>query len=248
MDAMITAFLQALPSIVGALLLLVIGWIVAGIVGGLVTKLLRKVGLDTIAAKAGITAFLQRARMKLDAAGLVGGIITWYVRLIFVIMAANAVGITAVSSVLSQIIAFIPNLLVALLILGAFAWLAGVTRNLVTGATESAGVQNSGALATLAYATVLGFGIVAAASQIGVAATLINILFTGVVAAVALAFALAFGLGGREEAARVLRDWRGQAAGVMEKVETTPTQARGDGKPDSLIEERMRRDQLSRQS
>src|SRR5437879_965831 len=94
---------------------------------------------------------------------------------------------------------------------------------------SSAGVQNSGALATLAYATVLGVGIVAAASQIGVAATLINILFTGVVAAVALAFALAFGLGGREEAARVLRDWRGQAAGVMEKVETTPTQARGGG-------------------
>ena len=94
----------------------------------------------------------------------------------------------------------------------------------------------------------LGFGIGAAASQIGVAATLINILFTGVVAAVALAFALAFGLGGREEAARVLRDWRGQATDVMEKVETAPAQARGDGKPDSLIEERMRRDQLSRNS
>jgi hypothetical protein len=248
MDAMLAAFLVAIPSIVGALLLLVIGWIVAGIVGGLVTRLLRKVGLDTLATKAGVTAFLQRAKMKLDAAGLVGGIITWYVRLIFVIMAANAVGITAVSSVLNQIIAFIPNLLVALLILGAFAWLAGVVRNLVTGATESAGVQNSGALATLAYATVLGFGIVAAASQIGVAATLINILFTGVVAAVALAFALAFGLGGREEAAKVLRDWRGQAADVMERVETAPAPSRGDGKSDSLVEERMRRDQLSRQS
>jgi hypothetical protein len=152
--------------------------------------------------------------------------------------------------VLSQIIAFIPNLLVALLILGAFAWLAGLTRNLVTGATESAGVQNSGALATLAYATVLGFGIVAAASQIGVAATLINILFTGLVAAVALAFGLAFGLGGREEAARVLREWRGQATTAMEKVDASPAPvaARGDGKPDSLIEERMRRDQLSRNS
>ena len=248
MDAMLAAFLVAIPSIVGALLLLVIGWIVAGIVGGLVTRLLRKVGLDTFATKAGITAFLQRARMKLDAAGLVGGIITWYVRLIFVIMAANAVGITAVSSVLNQIIGFIPNLLVALLILGAFAWLAGVTRNLVTGATESAGVPNSGALATIAYATVLGFGIVAAASQIGVAATLINILFTGLVAAIALAFGLAFGLGGREEATKVLRDWRGQAGDVMERVEPAHAPARGDGKPDSLIEERMRRDQLSRQS
>ncbi len=248
MDAMLTAFLLALPSIVGALLLLVIGWIVAGIVGGLVTRLLRKVGLDTLATKAGITAFLQRARLKLDAAGLVGGIVTWYVRLIFVVMAANAVGITAVSAVLNQIIGFIPNLLVALLILGAFAWLAGVTRNLVLGATESAAVPNSSALATLAYATVLGFGIVAAASQIGVAATLINILFTGVVAAVALAFALAFGLGGREEAARVLREWRGQATTAMERVDAAPVPAHGDGRPDSVIEERMRRDQLSRNS
>ena len=248
MDALVAAFLVAIPSIVGALVLLVLGWIVAGIVGGLVTRLLRKVGLDQLATKAGISAFLQRARMKLDAAGLVGGIVTWYVRLIFVVMAANAVGITAVSSVLSQIIAFIPNLLVALLILGAFAWLAGVTRNLVTGATESAGVQNSGALSTLAYATVLGFGIVAAASQIGVAATLINILFTGVVAAVALAFALAFGLGGREEAAQVLRDWRGQATSAAQRGETTPAPVNGDGKPNSIIEERMRREQLSRNS
>ncbi|MGH2490552.1 MAG: mechanosensitive ion channel family protein [Candidatus Limnocylindria bacterium] len=247
-NATIAAFVATLPSIVGALLLLVIGWIVAGIVGGLVTRLLRKIGLDQFATKAGITAFLERARLKLDAAGLVGGIITWYVRLIFVVMAANAVGITAVSAVLTQIIGFIPNLLVALLILGAFAWLAGVTRKLVTGAAESAEVPNSGALATIAYATVLGFGIVAAASQIGVAESLINILFTGVVAAVALALGLAFGLGGREEAAKVLHDWRGQTTSAMEHVDTAPAPATRDGHPDSLIEERMRRDQLARNS
>ena len=245
-NAMLTSFLAALPSIVGALLLLVIGWIVAGIVGGFVARLLRKVGVDQLATKAGITAFLQRAKLKLDAPGLVGGIITWYVRLIFVVMAANAVGITAVSDVLGQIIAFIPNLLVALLILGAFAWLAGVTRNLVTGAAESASVPNSGILATLAYATVLGFGIVAAASQIGVAATLINILFTGIVAALAIAFGLAFGLGGREEAARVLGDFRGQVSSAADRASTTPERVSGDGRRDSLIEERARREQLSR--
>src|SRR5687768_525088 len=242
-NAMLTAFLVALPSIVGALLLLVIGWIVAGFLGGLVARLLRKVGVDQLAAKAGITAFLQRARLNLDAPGLVGGIIKWYVRLIFVVMAANAVGITAVSDVLGQIIAFIPNLLVALLILGAFAWLAGITRNLVLGATESAAVPNSGALATLAYATVLGFGIVAAASQIGVAATLINILFTGIVAALALAFGLAFGLGGREEAAQVLTNWRGQAASAMDRVSAAPERGSVDARPESVLAERMRREQ-----
>jgi mechanosensitive ion channel-like protein len=247
-NTMLNNFLAALPSIVGALLLLIIGWIVAGIAGGFVARMLRKLGVDQFATRAGITAFLARARVKLDAPGLVGGIITWYVRLIFVVMAANAVGITAVSTVLAQIIGFIPNLLVALLILGAFAWLAGVTRNLVTGATESADVPNAGALATLAYATVLGFGIVAAASQIGVAENLINILFTGVVAAVALAFGLAFGVGGREEAARVLGEWRGQAASAAEHVQTptAPPPARSDGRPESIIEERQRRDQLVR--
>src|SRR5687767_3081957 len=247
-NAMLTAFLVALPSIVGALLLLVIGWIVAGFVGGLVARLLRKIGVDQLATKAGITAFLQRARLNLDAPGLVGGIIKWYVRLIFVVMAANAVGITAVSDVLGQIIAFIPNLLVALLILGAFAWLAGVTRNLVTGATESAGVPNSGLLATLAYATVLGFGIVAAASQIGVAATLINILFTGIVAALAIAIGLAFGLGGREEAARVLGNFRGQVSSAADRVNANPERVPGDGRTDSVIEDRMRRDQFARRS
>ena len=245
-NATIAAFVATLPSIVGALLLLVIGWIVAGIVGGVVTRLLRKIGVDQFATRAGITAFLQRARMKLDAPGLVGSIVTWYVRLIFVVMAANAVGITAVSTVLGQIIAFIPNMLVALLILVAFAWLAGVTRNLVTGATESANVPNSGALATLAYATVLGFGVVAAASQIGVATSLINILFTGIVAAVAIALGLAFGLGGREEAARVLGEWRGTAGSVARNVESS--RPANDGHPESVIEERMRRDQLMRRS
>ncbi|HJW49481.1 MAG TPA: hypothetical protein VJ726_08700 [Candidatus Limnocylindria bacterium] len=247
-NTMLTSFLAALPSIVGALLLLVIGWIVAGIAGGFVARLLRKVGVDQLATKAGITAFLQRARLKLDTPGLIGGIITWYVRLIFVVMAANAVGITAISDVLGQIIAFIPNLLVALLILGAFAWLAGVTRNLVTGATESAGVPNSGALATIAYATVLGFGIVAAASQIGVAATLINILFTGIVAAVAIAFGLAFGLGGREEAARVLGEMRGQATSAMDRVSATPERGSGDRQPESVLAERMRREEFTRRS
>ncbi len=100
-------------------------------------------------------------------------------RLIFVVMAANAVG-----------------------------WLASVTRNLVLSATDSADVPNTSALATLAYATVLGFGI----------------------AAVALAFGLAFGLGGREEAARVLREWRGNAAAVEHAVEA-PAPPTHDGHP-----------------
>jgi hypothetical protein len=106
---------------------------------------------------------------------------------------------------------------------------------------------------------VLAFGIVAAANQIGVAATLINTLFMGVVGALALAFGLAFGLGGREQAAQIWADWRGQAQNAMRQAETTrasdtrssevrPTELRTrDGRPETA-EERMRREEISRRS
>jgi hypothetical protein len=165
--------------------------------------------------------------------------VKWYVRLVFILLAANAVGLTAVSTIVNSILAFIPNLLVAVLILGAFAWLAGIARNVVAGALEGK-IPNAGALAAITYAAVFAFGAMAAANQLGVASSLINILFTGVVAALALAFGLAFGLGGRDEAAGILRDWRSSAARAMQQGENG---ARG-----TQAAELRRRDEVMRSS
>lgn len=224
--AAIAAFMTALPSVLGALLLLVIGWVVAGFIGGLLSKFLRTIRIDDLAERSGIAGFLRRARVNADAAGVIGGLVKWYVRLVFLLLAANAVGLTAVSGIVNQVLAFIPNLLVAILILGVFSWLATTAKNLVIGAVESAGMPNANALGSLTFVTVLAFGIIAAANQIGVAATLVNTLFIGVVGALALAFGLAFGLGGREEAARILSEWRGQAQTAMAKAESAPRLSR----------------------
>jgi hypothetical protein len=224
--AAIAAFMSALPSVLGAVLLLVIGWIVAGFVGGLLAKFLRTIRVDDLAERSGIAGFLRRAHVNADAAGVIGGLVKWYVRLVFLLLAANAVGLTAVSGIVNQVLAFIPNLLVAILILGVFSWLATTAKNLVSGAVESGGMPNASALGTLTYVAVLAFGIIAAANQIGVAATLINTLFIGVVGALALAFGLAFGLGGREEAARMLTEWRGQAQTAMVKADRSAPQPR----------------------
>jgi len=187
--------------------------------------------------------------VQADPAGVIGGLVKWYVRLVFVVMAANAVGLTAVSGIVNQILGFIPNLLVALLIIGVFSWLASTAKDLVKGAVESAGLPNSNALGTLTFVTVLAFGIVAAANQIGVAATLINTLFMGVVGALALAFGLAFGLGGREQAAQIWADWRGQATTAIQKAEQArPLAARSSDGRVEAGEERMRREQLMRKS
>jgi MFS family permease len=224
--AAIAAFMTALPSVLGALLLLIIGWVVAGFIGGLLARFLRTIRVDDLAERSGIAGFLRRARVNADAAGVIGGLVKWYVRLVFLLLAANAVGLTAVSGIVNQVLAFIPNLLVAIVILGVFSWLATTAKNLVTGAVESAGMPNANALGTITFVAVLAFGIIAAANQIGVAATLINTLFIGVVGALALAFGLAFGLGGREEAARMLSDWRGQAQTAMAKAERAPQLSR----------------------
>lgn len=221
--AAIAAFMTALPSVLGAIVLLVIGWVVAGFIGGLLAKFLRTIRVDELAERSGVAGFLRRARVNADAAGVIGGLVKWYVRLVFLLLAANAVGLTAVSGIVNQVLAFIPNLLVAILILGVFSWLATTAKNLVTGAVESAGMPNANALGSITFVAVLAFGIIAAANQIGVAATLINTLFIGVVGALALAFGLAFGLGGREEAARMLSEWRGQAQVAMAKAERSPS-------------------------
>ncbi len=225
----LAVFLAALPAIVGAILLLVIGWIIAGIIAGLVAKLLRTVKIDQLADRSGVTRFLKRANIRADAAGVIAGLVKWYIRLVFLLLAANAVGLTAVSGIVTNVLGFIPNLIVAMFILAVFSWLATTARNLATASLESAGIPNSGGIGAIVFGAVLAFGIVAAADQLGIAQTLINTLFMGLVAAFALAFGLAFGLGGREQAAEIWADWRGQATDALEKAGSA---AKDDAKKD----------------
>ena len=246
--AALAAFFGVLPSLIGALIVLAIGWIVAGWIGGLLARGLRMIRFDELADRSGVTTFLERANVKADPAGVIGGLVKWYVRLVFVLIAANAVGVTAIATVVNEILLFIPNLVVALLILGAFAWLAGLTRGFVRAALSDTNVPNAAAITMIAYAAVFAFGVFAAATQLGVAETLINTLFAGVVFGLALAFGLAFGLGGREEAAQIWRDWRTHASRAIESAATRPSPQPAAPASSGVAgaEERQRRDEAMR--
>ena len=230
----LAVFLAALPSILGAIVLIIVGWIVAGVLAALVVRVLRAIRIDQLADRSGVTGFLKKANVRADAAGVVAGLVKWYIRLVFLLLAANAVGLTAVSGIVTSVLGFIPNLIVAMFILGVFSWLASTAKNLVSGGMESAGMPNASGIGVIVFGAVLAFGIVAAADQLGVAQTLINTLFMGVVAALALAFGLAFGLGGQQQAAEIWRDWRGHANGALANGNTEPQRA-------SLREEEARR-------
>ena len=212
--AALALFLGAIPKVLGFVVILLIGWLIAAALAKAVSALLRAVKFNDLAQKSGFADFVHKMGMQTDAAGALATIAKWFVRLIVLVVAFDALGLPAVSNVLQQLLLWLPNLVVALVVLVIAGLAANALSSLVRGASAEAGLSNPDLLATIARVTVLAFGIVVAVNQVGVARELVNTLFMGFVAALSLALGLAFGLGGRETAAEIVRTWyqRGQQA------------------------------------
>jgi hypothetical protein len=227
--------LRFVPRLLGALVILFVGWLVAKAVEAVVAKGLRAVRFNQVADRAEIDQFLERAGVRLDPASVVGKLAYWFLLLIFVGAAFNTFGLTQVNTVINQIIAYLPNVVVALVVLLVGALLAQFAANLVRGASGSARVGDPGLLATVARAGVLGFAVLIALNQLQIGAAIVNTLFMALVGMLALAAALAFGLGGREVAGRLVEEWyakRGEVAdGAGRLADATQREARAAAGP-----------------
>jgi hypothetical protein len=207
-------FLAAIPKIIGFLVIIIVGWIVASLVAKAVAALLRTVQFNDLARRSGFADFVHNMGVKTDSAGFIALVTKWFVRLIVLVAAFDALGLPAVSDVLRQLLLWLPNLVVALVVLVIGGLAAGALSSVVRGAATRAELGNPDLLASIARVAVWAFAIVVAVNQIGIAQTLVNTLFTATVGAVALALGLAFGLGGRETAGEIVRNWyqRGKQA------------------------------------
>lgn len=203
----LTRFFSAIPAIIGAILILIIGWIIAGIVGGLVTKLCRATKIDRIADRIGVNGFLAKSGTKMTASIILGEIVKWVIRLTFIEMAADQLGMSHVSNLINQMLGFIPNIIVAIIILGAGAFLGQILSGLVRGAAAEGTLGDANLLSKLTYGAVMAFAIIMALNELNVAPVVVNTLYIGVVAAAALAIGLSFGLGGKDVAARYAEQW-----------------------------------------
>jgi hypothetical protein len=201
--------LEFIPKLVGFLVILLVGWIIATLVSKTVTFLLRKIGFDRLGQRIGLQRFEQNMGVHMDAAGILGAITYWFLFLIFLVPAADALGISTVSAILNELVAYIPNVFVAVLVLFLGALAATVVADLVRGATASANMGSPNLYANIARYAIIGFAIIVALEQLKIAPEIMNILFTAVVGAAALAFGLAFGLGGRDSARRLLERTEG---------------------------------------
>ena len=195
----LSTFLSYVPQLVGAIVILIIGYVVAKILQAVVGRVLRGVGFENWMERGGIRQFFDRAQTNQTPTSIIGKLVFWFVFIIALTMAADALGIPQVSAVLGQLVAYIPSIIAAILILILAALLANFVSGIVRGAT------GSDILASVARYAIIVYAVFAAVTELGIAVSLTAPTFLILLGAVALALALAFGLGGREVAQDVLR-------------------------------------------
>ena len=201
-------FVEYLPLILGAALALIVGFFIASVIGRLTTRIVRSTGVDTWVQRAGIN---EQFRLRDGSSyallsGMVGSIVKWLIILATLGVAADILNMPQVNEFIGQIFAYIPNVIVAVIILTVgflgSSYAAELIRNM-----RATLPGNRDAVATFARYSILVFSVMAALTQLRIVPNLIEILFAGLV----FALALAFGLGGREQASEALRDLRQQA-------------------------------------
>jgi Conserved TM helix len=222
----LNTFLSAIPRIIGFLFVLIIGWIISSLLARGVQALLHAVRFNELARRSGFADFVQKMGVRDDSSGVIASIVKWFVRLITLVVAFDTLGLPAVSNVLQQLLLWLPNLVVALVVLVIGGLAAKALSQLVRGTTAEAGFSNPDTLATVARVAVWAFTIIVAINQLGIATTLINTLLIGTVGAFTLAFGLAFGLGGRERAAQLLDTMGRNAERAGPKLERAAHAAR----------------------
>lgn len=193
-----------LPSLIGAIIVFIIGLIVAAGLGRLVEKIFDALRLDSLLEKLGLAPYFERAGIQLKGARFLGRLIYWFLVIAFLLAAADILGLFTLSAFLREVLLYIPNVVVAALIMLAAVVVGNFLRRLVQGSVMSAKLHASQFLGALSWWALVLFGFFAALIQLGIAPSVVNAIVTGVIAMLALAGGLAFGLGGREFASRLI--------------------------------------------
>ena len=197
------------PQFVIALVVFIVGWVIAVAFGKMVSQLVRSLRVDSALRGLGAEAPLSRAGLRLDSGAFVGGLVRWFFILVFLFAAIDVLGLDQVTEFLrSVVLTYIPQVIVAAFILLVAALLADVMHRIVSSSARAAHLPAAGFLGGVTKWSIWIFAILAALFQLGIAGVFIQTLFTAFVAMLAIAGGLAFGLGGRDAASRFLEKLR----------------------------------------
>jgi hypothetical protein len=196
-----------LPRLGLAVVVVIVGWLLAKGVKFAVVKGLRAINFNVLTERAGMDGFLEQGGIRSDTTDILGLIVYWLVILAALVIGSNSLGLAQVTDLLRDVLLFLPKVVVALLILAFGAYFARFIANAVITYCKNIGLQDAELLARLAQYAIIAFVVLIALDHLEVGGRLIHQSFLIILAGVVLALALAFGLGGREWAAELLERW-----------------------------------------
>ena len=197
------SIIQFLPVFLGALIVFIVGWAVAVSLGRLVEHIIKALRVDSVLEQLEFHKVLDRAGVKLNSGVFLGGLVRWFLIIVFLLASLDILHLTEVSQFLRDVLAFLPQVIVAALILLIAAMVAETVERTAKASIEAAGMK-SGVVTVVIRWAIWTFAVIAALYQLNVATMLLQTLLTGLVAMLAIAGGLAFGLGGKEVAAEIL--------------------------------------------
>ncbi len=195
-------------QIVLALILVIIGLLIASLLDQLVTSLVRATRVDAVIRKTGAERYFSRAGIRLDIGKFIGSVVKWFVILVVLIQALSMLSLDAVTAFLQNILHYLPNVFVAVLILIAGIVIGEAMNKVVVSGAKAAQLGRVHLLGSVTRWAIWLFAVIVALYQLGIAAVFSETVFTALVAALALAFGLAFGLGGQQAAAEIIGEIR----------------------------------------
>ena len=194
-----------IPNLVVAVVIFIVGWLVGVGVGRAVAQIVTALRVDQALKATGLEQVLSRAGFELSSGKFLGFLVKWFFIIVFLVAALDVLHLTTVNLFISEVVlGYLPQLIVAVLILLVAAVIAEAARRVVAGSAKAASLHAAGFLGKIAQYAIWTFAILAALAQLNVATAFVQTLFTGVVIAVSLAIGLAFGLGGQKAAERFI--------------------------------------------
>lgn len=203
-----TGAVQFLPKLLIAIIIFVLGWAIGSFLGQIVNQIIKSVKIDNLLKSAQVDNILKRAGFNLDTGRFVGALVEWFIIIVFLVASLDVLGLTQVTSFLNDVLAYLPQVIVAVFILLVAVVIASAMQRLVVGAAMAAGVTSANFLGSVTKWAIWIFAVMMALFQLNIGGPLIQTLFTGFVVALSLAFGLSFGLGGQQAAASFLEKVR----------------------------------------
>ena len=192
------------PALIIALIIFAIGWVLAALIEKLVESLFRALKVDTALKGAGMEDVVKRSGYNLNSGVFVGALVKWFIIVVFLMASLSMLGLDQVNAFLGQVVAYLPNVIVAVLVLLVAAIVASALQKIVVASALAAHSKSAELLGRVAEWSIWIFAIVTALDKLVIVPGLIQIVITPLLAGLALAFGLAFGLGGKEAAARMI--------------------------------------------